>query len=212
MSIPSHRVRIEVDVADPFRGDLVNRITGQKVELPRGADIDFELAIFWNGTLLTPTNISQVRLRLKPATNRTTTPVMDGSTSTILSTLTQTQWDTEEAAYCHAKISFPAAQTALTLTGDQTDFWAVIDATTSDAKSVPLAAGLIEMEETGANATLSPPVPADSYFTKTETLAQLANVIKVDNAAGQVCVLRNAAGQGIMLRCDDNQELLVTKL
>jgi hypothetical protein len=213
MSLPAHRIRLELDYANPFDGNVKNGITGDPINLPRGADIDFEIALFFAGVIQVPTNVTSVRIRVKASTDRNGTPLMDGSTSTISSTLTEAEWDSQDATKVHAKISFPAAQTALAMSSANViSLWMVIDAATIDGKTIPISAGTISMEETGANATLSPPTPTASYLTRDEVLALIASCLTRDNPAGETLTLRNAAGAGLLLRCGDNQELLQTKL
>jgi hypothetical protein len=138
-------IRIACDIANPF-ATLTDLNTSAAPYFVAGDDIQFDIGIFENGSLLSPPlsqtgagGIASVTLQLFLVQNDSTPAQMAQTTTTIDTTLSTTQWNAGTLA--HASFVFGNQQTAISLNSNpptvlagQTSagVWLRIFATTSD--------------------------------------------------------------------------------
>jgi hypothetical protein len=161
MSLSPLPIRLFCDLA--ARSQVIDLNTSQAATFYRGDDIEIDIGLGQNGSLLTSLgNVASVTLQLFQNETDTNAPMLAG---TVLAAamnlgLTQIEWTNDTAPYCHAAFIFPNSQTAISLGGAATvNYWLRIIATTTDApaKIITLLDGPITVKD-GPVSVLSGPV------------------------------------------------------
>jgi hypothetical protein len=150
-TIPRDRVRI---AADSVRaGTVIDNLTGKSPEIWRGADMQFEIGVFFNGTLATDiSNIASITVELKSPTNPSGPALVAVvvPAANLTSDVTSVNWRNQTAQHCIAQ--FTADDTNFDLDGAlSASLWLVIGVTTADAEALyfPIGVGLITVRESG---------------------------------------------------------------
>jgi len=167
--IAPYPIRIFCDQVSPSTLQDLNR-GSQPPAFYRGDDIEIDIGIGQNGSLLTPLassgagGIASVACFLYQSENDTNNPMME---CTVLAAnmnlgLTQANWNAGGSANSHASFIFPNSQTAINLNGQASiNYWLRITAQTTDtvAKTITLLDGPITVRD-GPIPSLSVPVGA----------------------------------------------------
>jgi hypothetical protein len=167
-------IRLACDIANPFEAliDLSNETAPFFV---RGDDIQFDIGIFENGSLMNgllasgPGAIASVTLQLFLVQNDANPAQMAQSTSAINIGLTTSQWNQGSQASsggssnAHCSFVFPNAQTVINLNGGTSlGLWLRIYATTADtpSKRITIAEGNMTVKDGPINlgSVISPTV------------------------------------------------------
>ncbi|MEM9226572.1 MAG: hypothetical protein AAGA45_01255, partial [Verrucomicrobiota bacterium] len=152
-TIPKTRIRIQADLFTftPFNDVLRQDISYFVPKFRAGDDVQFELGFFNNGSLQDVSTISSVILEIKPvdktledrfetdsdtddhdlrAPDVSLTPIRQKviAAEALNTTLTQTQWDSNEAVNSHAILALSSAETNIAV-GDR---WLTIGIVTTD--------------------------------------------------------------------------------
>jgi hypothetical protein len=166
-------IRLFCDMA--AQATLFDLTRSQPPSFYRGDDIEIDIGIGQNGSLLAPTipssgagGIASVTCQLFESENDTNPPMMS---CTVLAAnmnlaLTQTNWNAGGSANSHAQFIFPNGQTAVSLGGAASvNYWLRITALTTDspARTITLLAGPITVKD-GPVSTLSAPPSAGARF------------------------------------------------
>lgn len=170
------RIRLAADQATQTTDKMVDVYTGSTPELWVGNDVQFEIAIYHDGAVVTDiSNIASLTLEVKTATDRDGDPVM---TKTLTSgdlngALTQETWDDKTAE--HALVAFTAAETNLSVGADNEEsYWLVISVITNDVpgRNITLQATILKVVEDGTGSAGQPQNNANIYYTKDESDAR----------------------------------------
>jgi hypothetical protein len=161
-------IRLFCDLA--AQASLFDLTRSQPPSFYRGDDIEIDIGIGQNGSLLAPTiassgtgGIASVTCQIFESENDTDSPMMS---CTVLAAnmnlaLTQTNWNAGGSANSHAQFIFPNSQTAISLGGAASvNYWLRITAQTTDstAKVITLIDGPITVKD-GPISTASTPPP-----------------------------------------------------
>jgi hypothetical protein len=166
MALTPLPIRLFCDLASPSNQQDLNR-GSQPPVFYRGDDIEIDIGIGQNGSLLTPLagsgagGIASVTAQLFQTENDTNNPMMAGTVlaANMNLTLTQANWNAGGSANSHASFIFPNSQTAVSLNGlASVNYWLRITAQTTDTtpKSITLLDGFITVRD-GPIPTLSIP-------------------------------------------------------
>jgi hypothetical protein len=182
--IAPYPIRLFCDQVSPSSLQDPNR-GSQPPAFYRGDDIEIDIGIGQNGSLLTPLassgagGIASVTAQLFQSENDTNNPMMS---CTVLAAsmnlaLTQTNWNAGGSANSHASFIFPNSQTAVSLNNlASVNYWLRIIAQTTDAtpKSITLLDGPITVRD-GPIPTLSVPPGAQfrTYTVNGQVVPQL---------------------------------------
>jgi hypothetical protein len=140
----------------------------------------------------------------------TQSSVLEKTTATINSGLTQDQWDNDEGATpWHARILFADTETAISMTNAVNNELTLGIAITGlgTAGRVTLATGYITLINDGAVITGGVPPTATRTITDGEILALLASKVGfTGNPAGSIIELPSAAGKVLLLYAKDQAD------
>jgi len=168
-------IRLFCDLAAP--SNLFDLIRSQPPAFYRGDDIEIDIGIGQNGSLLAPTlassgagGIASVSCQVFESENDTDSPMMS---CTVLAAnmnlvLTQANWNAGGSANSHAQFIFPNSQTAISLGGAASvNYWFRIIAQTTDspAKMNTLLDGPITVKDGPISTASAPPLAAWRTFT-----------------------------------------------
>ena len=145
----------------------------------RGDDIQFDLAIGYEGQVITSTAgndegfpiisyINSITLQIFQSRNDTNPPMLSATTSTINTALTQADWTNIATPFFHASIVIPNSQTAIPLNGAPSqNYWLRITAQTRDAtpKTVTILDGPITVFDGPVSAASPPPLGGFRFYT-----------------------------------------------
>ncbi len=202
-SIPKTRIRIQADLfsftnfSDLLRADL----DGYVPKFRAGDDVQFELGFFNNGTLQDLSGIASVTMEIKPMdlsvierydTDNDEDDELDNydlrgpdlslspirsktvAASALNTGLTQPQWETDEAAHCHAQIALSASESNIAA-GDR---WLTIAITTNDdpGQTRTVCAGRIRVLGGGLSQSGGPDLdaPGEDYYNTVQSDARYA--------------------------------------
>jgi len=188
--IAPYPIRLFCDQVSPSNLQDLNR-GSQPPAFYRGDDIEIDIGLGQNGSLLTPLagsgggGIASVTAQLFQSENDTNNPMMSCSVlaASMNLTLTQTNWNAGGSANSHAAFIFPNTQTAISLGGaSSVNYWLRILAQTTDTtpKNITLLDGPITVWD-GPIPTLSIPSGAQfrTYIVNGQVVPQL-----LDTATG----------------------------
>jgi len=161
-------IRLFCDLASPSNLNDLNR-NSQPPSFYRGDDIEIDIGLGENGALLTSlSNVASVTAQIFAAENDTNPPMVSGTTTTINTALTQTEWNNNTAPFFHAAFVFPNSQTAISLGGaSSVNYWLRLTAQTSDSpsKNITLLDGPITVKDGPISSASSPPLAAFRLYT-----------------------------------------------
>ena len=185
------RIRLAGDAAN-FNSplDANSRATPQ---FWRGNDVQFEIAVFFNGALQSIADLASVTLEIRApgsgggAPDPSTSPLMSATVNSgaLDDTLTGDTWS--DGSKQHALIAFTAAQSNIAAGPQWLSLWVVT--TDSPGRVITLAAGPIRVQEDGAGLTTTPPTPDDTYYTAAQSDARYLAVDNPTDAAASRALL-----------------------
>ena len=180
------RIRLAGDAAN-FNSplDVNSRATPQ---FWRGNDVQFEIAVFFNGVLQSVANLASMTLEIRVpgpaggAPDPSTTPLMSATvySGALDDTTTQDTWNS--GTQQQALITFTAAQSNIAAGPQWLSLWVVT--TDNPGRVITLTAGPIRVLEDGCGPTATAPSPSDSYYTEAEVNALLAGQVQIFALAG----------------------------
>ena len=155
-------IRLFCDLA--LRGEApIDLNTGQPPFFFRGDDVEIDIGIGANGSLLAPSlgNVTSVTCQIFLRQNDTGGPQMSSTVAAAGMNLglTQAQWTNDTTPFCHVAFVFGNSQTCIPLNGlASMNCWLRITAQTTDspAKTVTLLDGPITVKD-GPVSTLNAP-------------------------------------------------------
>jgi hypothetical protein len=170
------RLRLAADAASfdaPL--DVLRRATPQ---FWRGNDVQFELAVFFNGALIDVSNLASLTLEVRPlgsngqAPDPSFAPLMGATITTFDNTTTLDDWNA--GAKQHAVVVFTATQSNIAAGAA----WLSIFAITNDSpgRVITLCAGPVRVLEDGAGLATTPTPTADTFYTAAESDARFAAI------------------------------------
>jgi hypothetical protein len=175
------RIRLAGDAAN-FNSplDVNSRATPQ---FWRGNDVQFEIAVFFNGVLQSVANLASMTLEIRVpgpaggAPDPSTTPLMSATvySGTFDDTTTEDTWS--NGTQQQALIPFTAAQSNIAAGPQWLSLWVVT--TDNPSRVITLTAGPIRVLEDGCGPTATAPSTSDSYYTEAEVNALLAGKLQV---------------------------------
>jgi uncharacterized cupin superfamily protein len=214
MICPRQRIRIECDLASP--GSFTDLEGSKTPSFARASDVQIELLCKSGGEILTISNFSTITLRIKATrtgASLITKTLNAGDLDTTITEASHASWD--DATGQHGLFALTAADTALTVTGNQTEYFVSIVATTTADPSaiVQIGYGSIFVVETGIGGADTPtPAPPTSY-TKAEVDALIAGCLQLVAPAGKTITLVHPTnGKAVVLGVDDTGEFKVTTI
>ncbi len=184
------RLRLAADTASfdaPL--DVLRRATPQ---MWRGNDVQFEIAVFFNGVLQDVSSLASLTLEIRPLganggpPDPSFTPLMGATVSSFDNTTTIDDWNSGTKQ--QAVVAFTAAQSNIAAGSA----WLSIFAITNDSpgRVVTLCAGPIRLLEDGAGLATTPTPAADTFYTAAQSDARFAAL--------------GAGGEGGALASDDS--------
>lgn len=202
MSLQRKRIRIEADAGKSYTDKLVDVFSGANPEIWRGNDVQIEVGLFLDGTLIEDvSNIDSLTVEVKDASDIDGTALMTKTiaAAAINQTLTSDQWDGNDQANCHALVPFTAAETNISLS-DATSktCWIVVSVITTAGLHITIQAGTLIVYEDGTGAAGEPQNNTDNYFTKGDSDSRFAQ--RRPDAGSY----RIVGGQHIYLYCAGN--------
>jgi len=180
------RIRLAGDAAN-FNSplDVNSRATPQ---FWRGNDVQFEIAVFFNGALQSVANLASMTLEIRVpgpaggAPDPSATPLMSATVyaGALDDTTTQDTWNS--GTQQQALIAFTAAQSNIAAGPQWLSLWVVT--TDNPGRVITLTAGPIRVLEDGCGPTATAPSSSDSYYTEAEVNALLAGHVQILALAG----------------------------
>jgi hypothetical protein len=178
------RLRVAADAASfdaPL--DVLRRATPQ---FWRGNDVQFEIAVFFNGALLDVSNLASLTLEIRPlganghAPDPSFAPLMGATVTSFDNTTTLDNWNA--GTNQQALVVFTAAQSNIAAGAA----WLSIFAITNDSpgRLITLCAGPVRVLEDGAGLATTPTPAADTFYTAAESDARFAPIGAGSGAAG----------------------------
>jgi hypothetical protein len=168
------RIRLAGDAAN-FNGplDVNSRATPQ---FWRGNDVQFEIAVFFNGVLQSVANLASVTLEIRTpgpaggAPDPSSTPLMSATVDagSLDNTLTSDTW--ADGSNQQALITFTSTQSNIAAGAQWLSLWVIT--TDSPGRVITLAAGPVRVLEDGSGLTTTPPTPDDTYYTAVQSDAR----------------------------------------
>jgi hypothetical protein len=170
------RLRLAADTASfdaPL--DVLRRATPQ---FWRGNDLQFELALFFNGALLDVSNLASLTLEVRPLganggpPDPSFTPLMGATITSFDGTTTLDDWNAGTKQ--HALVTFSAAQSNIAAG----TAWLSVFAITNDSpgRVITLCAGAVRVLEDGAGLATTPTPAADTFYTAAQSDARFAQI------------------------------------
>lgn len=145
-TIQRERVRLPLELT--VKSPVNDKLTADVPRIWRGVDLQIEVALFHDGVLVDVTNIASLRLRIRPASNRTGADVLD-KTVASMANITQANWDNNTAQ--HALFTLTNAEMELDLGGtNEKEFWASFTATLTSGEKITFGAAKLKILEDGA--------------------------------------------------------------
>jgi hypothetical protein len=179
MIISNQRVRLAVDLAK--MDSLNDAITSATPSFWNGSNVQFEVAYFYAGALLTISNLATTTLDLKQSAPRTGLPLMSKTlaSGSLNAALTLDQWNAGAPADCHALFTFTHEEANLDLGGDNATFWLVISTATTDspAHDGVAGAGPLIVVEGGDGVTPPASVVNPTYYTAAQSDARYQRTV-----------------------------------
>lgn len=159
LSLARHRVRLQCDAieTDP----VVCRLRNSAPKIWRGTDVQIEVALYWNGTLVDDlSNISSLTCEIHEGTDRDGAPLVQKTLGLgdLDTGMTAEEWLTNAEDQRHAEFDFDAADLQLDMTdatGDELVFWLVVHGVTSAGDYITWGACNLTLVEDGAQNGLS---------------------------------------------------------
>lgn len=200
MPILRHRIRVAADISQ-FTPP-VDVITNETPALWKGTDVQFELAIFDNGALQTPDNLTSLTLELRAALPNGQAPDAGDApvlaqtidSATINTALLLADWNAGTDQ--HVLIAFTGLETNFTAG----DYWLSVYAVTDDVpgQTITLVAGALTVSEDGAGLSSAPTPPEALFYDAAQSDARFeqqgvdfADVANV--TSGQYLRVKNAS-------------------
>lgn len=169
------RIRLKADQGTKTDDAMVDVYTGSSPHLWVGNDVQFEIGIFHDGSLVVDTsNIASITLEVKALTDRTGAPLMTKTLEAAdIDDITAVQW----AAKTHqnALITFTGSETNLVVGSDNTeDYWLIISIQTTDdpGHEVTLQHTILKVVEDGTGSQGAAPDFDENHYTKGEADAR----------------------------------------
>jgi hypothetical protein len=187
MSTEANIIRIECDKAQPYQGitGLTNKVTGERVRLPRGRDIQVELGVRERGVWIVDVESELASITVEVKATRTGAATVTVTDAGPFALCQESEWTSDTKQ--HAAIQLPNGQTSGFTIGSsgEADYWMVITATTVSGKAITLAAGVVTAIEDGGNYSATTPSVGDAnYVTQAQLLTMLpsgSNLIIEEN-------------------------------
>lgn len=178
-TIQNTRVRIAANVAS--FDNPIDILRNNYPQFWRGNDVQFEIGVFDNATLLSVANISSVTLDVRKLTNDgkapavEVEPLMSKTTTTFDDTTTSTTWS--DGTKQHAVLTFTGHESAL----DAGDYWISVwaETNTSPKKVITLSAGIVRVLENGGGVPYDPPEPKKLFYTAEQCDSTFINNDKI---------------------------------
>ncbi|HEX3717846.1 MAG TPA: hypothetical protein VH595_07745 [Verrucomicrobiae bacterium] len=167
-------IRLFCDLATPTTRIDVNRNAAPAFY--RGDDIQIDIGIGQNGSLLAPTiassgagGIASVTCQIFAAENDANAPMMSCTVAAgaMNLALTQANWNAGGSANSHAQFVFPNSQTAISLNGAASvNYWLRITAQTTDttARTITLLDGPITVKDGPISTASAPPLAQFRFY------------------------------------------------
>jgi hypothetical protein len=175
MSTEANIVRLACDLAHPYQAP-VNRLTGERIQMPRGRDIAVEIGIYERGIWIVDVESRLASITVEVKATRTGAATVTVTDAGPFSSTSEGSWEGNTGQ--HAAVLLPNGQTAgftIGATGSA-EYWLVITAATVSGKAVTLAAGLVDAIEDGGNYSATTPAVGDaSYVTTSQFYAALGS-------------------------------------
>jgi hypothetical protein len=175
MSTEANIVRVECDLAIPYQAP-VNKITGERIQIPRGRDVVVELGVRERGTWVVDLESKLASITVEVKATRTGAATVTVTDSGPFTTTTEGTWTGDTGQ--HASILLPNGQTSGFTIGSSgsAEYWMVITAATVSGKAVTLAAGNVDAIEDGGNYSATTPAVGDaSYVTTSQFYSALGS-------------------------------------
>jgi hypothetical protein len=179
-TLPRAQIRIAADAAN-FNSplDVNSRATPQ---FWRGNDIEFDIGVFFNGTLESVANIASLTVEIRVpgpaggAPDPSSTPLMSATVTSgsLDNTVTQDTWN--DGSKQHAVVAFTAAQSNIAAGPQWLSLWVVT--TDNPGRVITLAAGPVRVLEDGCGLTTSAPAPDNTYYTSAQVDGLLTGTVK----------------------------------
>jgi hypothetical protein len=169
-------IRLFCDIAAPQTRVDLNR-TNAAPQFYRGNDVEIDIGIGQNGSLLAPTiassgagGIASVTCQVFAEGNDTNAPMMAATVTAanMNLALTQANWNAGGSANSHAQFIFPNSQTGIPLNGAASQsYWLRVFATTTDTtpKIIPLIEGPITVLDSPITELSAPPLAGARFYT-----------------------------------------------
>lgn len=178
-TINNQRIRLLVD-ASPS-GGINDVISSSTPQFWNGVDVQFELGIFYGGTLAAIDNIASITVDVKKDDPRTGTPLMSQTVaaSSLNTTLTGMAWNGGASSDCHATVLFTNSQNQFVFSGTAESYWLVISALTKDspAHKIVFGATPVTVQESGFGVATSTVVANPSFYTAVQSDARFQRVV-----------------------------------
>jgi len=181
------RIRLAADQATRSVDKMKDVYTNATPELWRGNDVQFEVAIYHQGSIVADiSNIASLTLEVKPLASRAGTPLMTKTVAAgSLDTVSQANWN--DGTDQNALVVFSSAETNFAVEGNDDQLWLVISVITNDApgRSITLQATQMKFSEDGTGEGGAPQQNAQLYYNKDETDARYMQ-LHADGASFQL--------------------------
>ncbi len=190
-TITNQRVRLMVDASQA--GGINDVATGGTPQFWNGADVQFELGIFYGNSLAAVDNLASITVDIKREDPRTGVPLMSQTiAATALNNgLTLAAWNGGATADCHAAVKFSSANNQFIFPDASANYWLVISALTTDspAHKIVLGATPVTVMESGFGTVASAAVATPSFYTSAQSDARFQRALILTaplsgNAAG----------------------------
>ncbi|MDR1458583.1 MAG: hypothetical protein LBI37_03635, partial [Puniceicoccales bacterium] len=169
------------------------------VQFWKSNDIEFQLGLFANGSLIDVSNVDKICLAVKDLNSDGMTvdssnqALMYGETSSLDNNVTPESWADGTAQ--QAVIDFSETETSLAADDYWLSLWIV---TKNDAKTITVCAGKIRIIDGGNSDSIIPPLPPEFYYTAAECDATFMNRSKNLLDVDDETVARTNLGLGSM--------------
>lgn len=211
------RVRVAVDLAlKKGPGAIVDVISGESARFARGAAVQIEVGLLYNGKIIDISNISAVTCEIKQINDPDATLAMTktiGSTS-MNPALTDADWATGEADKAHFAFTWLSTETVDSVFGTPAksqDAWLVLWGFTNDAgadKDV-FGVGTVNTFDAGVSGSVVAPPASQNGITLDQLSAYLQDYLKKINDPGVTCTFVSPTTQKrVKLGADDNGDFL----
>lgn len=173
-TVTRQRIRL---ACDPGKDDApIDLVTNARPNIRRGADLQFELGLFWNSALQSVSNVASITLEVR--LERTGSPVISGTVNDaeLDDSLDDESWEDESKQ--HALVVFTNEQTAaFTVAGTSISAWLIVKALTDTGEVYDWTYGEVDVTEVGLGSTGSPEAGDPLYYTQAEVNALIQAAI-----------------------------------